>query len=295
MPLQLKSVANAIAPLRVSTSQKKPPAWALLSIATNVLLLVTVFTLVVRYESQLAGVTVRAEPVSAKAATPAQPSPSPELGPRHKWTYEQWVAQLQREADAAAEKKPEKLTVLAGDSISLWFPADLLPSERSWLNQGISGETSEGLLKRLPLFDRTQPDTVFVMIGINDLIRGVADETILSNLRAIVQDLRSVHGSAQIVVQSILPHSGAKSTWEGRDRLLEIPNDRIRSLNEQLAAIAAEEGVKYLDLYTLFADAQGNLRLDLTTDGLHLSDRGYLVWRSALQLFDRLQLSQPPA
>ncbi|HIK26905.1 MAG TPA: hypothetical protein IGR89_02355 [Oscillatoriaceae cyanobacterium M7585_C2015_266] len=250
--------------------------------------------LLLRYESKLAEITIKAEPVPTKASTPKPPSPSPELGPRHKWTYEQWVAQLRREADAAAEKKPEKLTVLAGDSISLWFPTNMLPPGRYWLNQGISGETTEGLLKRLPLFDRTQPDAIFVMIGINDLIRGIADETIINNLRAIIQDLQTVHSNAHIVIQSILPHSGAKSTWEGRKRLLQIPNQRIRSLNEQIAALAIEEGVKFLDLYPLFADSQGNLRLDLTTDGLHLSERGYLVWRSALQLFDNLELSQPP-
>lgn len=296
MPSQLKPASNPVAPWRrrLSNSQKKLPAWAWLSFASNVLLLVTVFMLLLRYESKLAEITVKAQPVPTKAATPSPPAPSPELGPRHKWTYEQWVAQLQREADAAAEKKPEKLTILAGDSISLWFPANMLPPGRYWLNQGISGETTEGLLKRLPLLDRTQPDAIFVMIGINDLIRGLADETILNNLRAIIQDLRTVHSNAHIVIQSILPHSGAKSTWEGRERLLQIPNQRIRSLNEQLAVIAIEEGVKFLDLYPLFADSQGNLRLDLTTDGLHLSERGYLVWRSALQLFDNLQLSQPP-
>ena len=31
-----------------------------------------------------------------------------------------------------------------------------------------------------------------------------------------------------------------------------------------------------------FADFQGNLRLELTTDGLHLSAEAYDVWRSAI-------------
>lgn len=286
-PLQLKSAANPVAS-RVSAALKKAPTWALLSLATNVLLLLSAILLLLRDDIRPASL-----PTTATNRTKVeQQQPVSELGQRHLWTYQQWVAQLEREAEAAAQNKPQRLTVLAGDSISLWFPAKLLPAGRSWLNQGISGETSDGLLKRLTLLDRTQPETVFVMIGINDLIRGVSNEAILDNQRLIIQDLRWVHPNVQIIVQSILPHSGTKATWEGRDRLLQIPNSRIRELNRQLALLAQEEGVKFLDLYSLFTDAQGNLRLEFSTDGLHLNEKGYLVWRSALQIFTQIELDQ---
>ncbi|CAD5980198.1 Lipolytic enzyme, G-D-S-L [Planktothrix tepida] len=210
--------------------------------------------------------------------------------PRHRWTYEQWVEQLKREANAIAERSPEHLRILAGDSLSLWFPSELLPPEQTWLNQGISGETSAGLLKRIKLFDITQPDTIFVMIGINDLIRGVDDTTLLNNYREIIRDLRWVHPDTQIVVQSILPHSGKQSSWEGRDRLLKISNERIRNLNQSLKLIAEEEGAYYFNLHSLFTDADGNLRPELSTDGLHLSQQGYLVWSSALKLYTQIAL-----
>jgi len=45
------------------------------------------------------------------------------------------------------------------------------------------------------------------MIGINDLLRGMTDET-MENQRQIVRYLRQVHPDSQIVVQSILPYSG---------------------------------------------------------------------------------------
>nr|WP_044171207.1 SGNH/GDSL hydrolase family protein [Oscillatoria sp. PCC 10802] len=267
------------------------PTWAFVALASNVLLMLAVFVVLQR-EARLLG-AARANAQAAQVQSQSQSAQAPTLGPRLQWTYEQWVGQLKREADAAAEKKPQRLSILAGDSITMWFPPELLPPGRIWLNQGISGETSEGLLKRLTLFDRTEPETVFVMIGINDLIRGVADDTILNNQRLIIQDLRSVHPYTQIVVQSILPHSADKATWEGRERLLAIPNQRIRKLNKELAAIAAEQGVEYLDLYPLFADAQGNLPMSFSTDGLHLNSQGYLVWRSGLLLFSQLRLEEP--
>ena len=199
-----------------------------------------------------------------------------------KLTYEQRFAILKQEANLATLNRPQHLTVIAGDSLSDWFPADLLPPEQTWLNQGIAGETSAGLLRRLHLFERTQPETIFVMIGINDLFQGVTDETILENQRQIVSYLRRIHPHSQIVVQAILPYS--EGTWGG-DHLLAISNVRIRQLNHQLEAIAQAEGVKYLDLHPLFTDSQGNLRADLSTDGLHLNHQGYIVWRSALEMY----------
>lgn len=254
--------------------------------------MLTVILLIVRAESSssdlqnLSELQGNGSSAIENASGSENPGMEPQLGPRHQWNYEQWLAQLQREAEAIAANPPERLGVLAGDSISLWFPPELLPPQRTWLNQGISGEVSSGLLKRLPLFDNCNPEVIFVMIGINDLIRGVSPSEVLENHRAIVRDLVWVHPNARIVVQSILPHSGSGASWEGRDRLLNIPNDRIGEINRELAAIASEEGVEFLDLYPLFADSQGNLRLDLTTDGLHLNEQGYLVWRTALMVFD---------
>jgi lysophospholipase L1-like esterase len=213
-----------------------------------------------------------------------------DLGPRRQLTYEQWVGLLAQEARVAAERQPPHLTVLLGDSLSLWFPSNLLLPNRTWLNQGISGETSSGLLERLDVLDGTYPETIFVMIGINDLIRGGTDEAILDNQRHIIRYLKEAHPTTQIVVQSILPHADDRATWEGRDRLLAVSNARIRHLNEELAAIAKREDVYFLNLYSLFADHDGNLRMELSTDGLHLNPQGYLVWRTALELYSQIEL-----
>lgn len=232
----------------------------------------------------------QANAVQVSQVQSAPLSPPAELGPRHQLSYKEWIVLLQREAEVVADKQPQRLTVMVGDSLSLWFPPDLLPLERSWLNQGISGETTAGLLKRLNLFDRTEPETIFLLIGVNDLIRGVSDEAILDNQAQIIRYLRRVHPKSQLVVQSILPHAGSRATWEGKGRLQEIANSRIRRLNQQLETIATEQGSFYLDLHPLFTDGEGNLRMNLTTDGLHLSPQGYMVWRSALQIFDQIKL-----
>jgi lysophospholipase L1-like esterase len=207
----------------------------------------------------------------------------PQLGERQYLDYQQWVNLLRQEA-IAAQNEP-RLTVLLGDSISLWFPPDLLPGRRTWLNQAISGERSAGLQQRIDLLAVAPVETVFIMIGINDLIGGEPEWQVVENIDATVADLQAQHPQAQIVVQSILPHGGERSTWEGRDRLLALPPGRIEAVNESLADVAQRRGVNYLDLHAAFTDGEGYLRPELTTDGLHLNEQGYWVWRTAIAVF----------
>lgn len=188
-------------------------------------------------------------------------------------SYEQWKRLLAKEARAVSQGQgSNRLSVLVGDSLSLWFPQERLPGGSLWLNQGISGDNSRGILKRLSAFSQTRPDVIYVLAGINDLRQGATDETILDNLRQIVRRLRQEHPRSSVIVQSILP-----------TRINTIPNRRIRNLNQQLAILAQQQGAGYLDIHSRFSDVEGNLRVDLTTDGLHLSGRGYEVWQSALQ------------
>ena len=269
------------------------PAWGFLSLLTNLILMLAVILLIWRQQ--------KITPVVATTAIPNPPEPvnlnwknqyvPPELGPRHQLSYPQWLDMLKQEAKITADKNPQRLTIIAGDSLSLWFPPELLPEDRNWLNQGISGEVSNGLLQRLDFFDRTQPDMILVMVGINDLIRGLDDQEILTNYRQIISYLRRKHPQAEIVIQSILPHGAEGTTWEGKEKLLAIPNSRIRKLNQELNNIATKKGARYLNLHPLFTDQQGNLRSNFTTDGLHLSPPGYLVWRTALQMYTNQQLT----
>ena len=219
----------------------------------------------------------------------------PRPGGGRKLNYQQWVDVLKQEADSAAARNPSHLTVLLGDSLSLWFPGELMPGRRMWINQSISGERTKGLLNRLDLFKKNDVESIFLMIGINDLIWGETDEDIITNYKEIVRQLKKEHPNTQIVVQSILPHGGEISTWESRDKLLALPSDRIIAMNETLKKIAKDNNAYYLDLYPIFVTGDGHLRPDLTTDGLHLNREGYLVWRSAIALYAQLELQDPPA
>ncbi|MEL6778856.1 MAG: GDSL-type esterase/lipase family protein [Cyanobacteria bacterium J06597_16] len=278
----------------------KIPSWAALSLVMNGLLFISL--LAVQQEqassaSQLAA-DVAIDPALDTASIDAAIADAvidlPRPGGDRKLNYQEWVEVLDQDAQAMAAKNPEHLTVLLGDSLSLWFPGELMPGRRVWINQSISGERTQGLLNRLDLLEDNDVEAVFLMIGINDLIWGKTDDEIISNYKEIVRRLKEDHPKTQIVVQSVLPHSGEQSTWESRDKLLALPSDRIVNMNNALKKIAADNGAYYLDLYPIFVTGDGDLRTDLTTDGLHLNRQGYLVWRSAIALYAQLELQDGP-
>jgi lysophospholipase L1-like esterase len=190
----------------------------------------------------------------------------------HLPSHQDWQALLQREATVMAQSQGRnRLTVVVGDSLALWLPSEALPQDRFWLNQSISGETTAHMLRRLDYFAHTRPDTIHVMAGINDLKNGASDTEVTQNIQQMLTRLRQQHPQAKIIVYSILP-----TRWDS------LPSDRIRRINAQLAYLTAQQGAFFADLQPTFADGQGQLRRELTTDGLHLSRQGYEVWRTAL-------------
>ncbi len=196
-------------------------------------------------------------------------------------SYAQWRELLALEARTAG-RSGSNVTAMVGDSLSQWFPADRLPGRQLWLNQGISGDTTTGILDRLAFLDTAKPDTIYFMAGVNDLKRGANERDVLRNISQIITRLKRQHPTAQIIVQSVLP-----------TRSEQIPNDRIRKLNPLIQELAQRQGVDYLDLQQQFRDGDGSLRADLTTDGIHLSPAGYQVWQGALQRMDQ-RLAQRP-
>ena len=212
-------------------------------------------------------------------------------------TYKDWLYILEEEAlliqnqfaqssefKTAQERNSKRLIVILGDSLTQWFPSRLLPSKRLWLNQGISGDTTEGILKRLFIFSQIQPDAIYILAGINDLKNQISPGTILENYQQIIQTLQQNHPQTPILIQSIFPTSLPTKFLP-----FNIPNPQIQDLNQQLAQVVRKSGATYLDFYPRFTDSQGNLRSDLTTDGLHLSQNGYKLWQFALhQIESRL-------
>jgi lysophospholipase L1-like esterase len=278
----------------VSPISKTVPGWVYLSVVTNVVLGTTLglWFLGDRYftETLLNPPTSRTSTVAKAVETPEIVAQAASMPLGRSLTYQDWVDLLDKEAKAIIKSNPDRLIVMAGDSLTLWFPQDILPTDYTWLNQGISGETASGLAKRLKLFDQTNPEAIFVMVGINDLLKGNSEQEILDAQSEIIAQLKKSHPTSKIILQSLLPRAKEEITAANATQVEALSNARIYQFNRRLAALADQTNVEFLDLQPLFADKEGFLRSDLTTDGLHLSTQGYLVWRSAIQTFNQLAL-----
>ena len=55
-------------------------------------------------------------------------------------------------------------------------------------------------------------------------------------------------------------------------------NEKIININKELKAFADKtENVTYINMYDKLIDEDGNMKLEYTREGLHLSDEGYKV------------------
>lgn len=118
---------------------------------------------------------------------------------------------------------PEDALVLAaGDSLTYGTGAPpggsypyMLAKMTDWnvINAGIAGDTSMGVLRRLPmLLLRYKPKLVIICIGINDFTLGIAQDVVKKNIHEICQQVQS-SGAAQLLVS--VPYMTQKNYQEG--------------------------------------------------------------------------------
>lgn len=169
----------------------------------------------------------------------------------------------------------EKLTVSTNDIL---FLGDSITDEGEWSdwfsavtirNRGISGDTTSGVLRRLPGLLKTPPQAIFLMIGINDLIvLGRSPDQVLSHYQQILTLIQQSAPQTQVYVQSVLPVS---------DTAFPGINPKILQLNQGIAALAEALGYRYVDLHPLFV-VDGEIDGACTADGVHLNGEGYARW-----------------
>jgi len=142
-------------------------------------------------------------------------------------------------------------------------------------NRGISGDTTEGVLFRLNEVTRSKPKMVFLLIGINDLSRGVSKDTVNHNICRIADRIRKDSPKTKVFIQSILPVSDTFGLFKNHTN----KTDDVLWINSQLKTWCDKENVGFVDLYSRFKIADSErLNPQLTNDGLHLTGDGYLLW-----------------
>lgn len=170
--------------------------------------------------------------------------------------------------------KGEVDKVFIGDSITdhgefqEYFPEEVV------LNRGIGEDETKGVLNRIDEVVSRNPKEVFIMIGINDIQSKVEQGVYQKNMEKIIHSFDK--NSTKVILQSILPINN-------QDYNHTISNARIDHFNKVLQNIAEENGIQYIDLNRHFEDENGQMKKELTVDGIHLNGEGYDTWLKNLK------------
>jgi len=200
--------------------------------------------------------------VLAEPAAPARPAAARKL------SYQDY-----RRGLFALSKIETASIVMLGDSLTEGAPWLELTGCRSLVNRGIGGDTTTRLLGRLDEVLKLKPRAVFLMIGVNDITLKIERHTTVENLRAILDRLE--RSSTQTFLAYVLPVTAgyAKKGMNGS----------IADLNAAISGVLADHSnTRPIDIRPLMRGSDGSLRDELSYDGLHISPKGYAVWRDAI-------------
>lgn len=171
--------------------------------------------------------------------------------------------------------KTKNAVVFLGNSITEranWY--ELLPKKQI-LNRGIGGDNTFGVLARLDDILAQKPKKVFLLIGINDVGRGLPLEVITGNYEKILSKFKKDSPRTRVYVQSVLPMNDDILSAAYLKNKKEI----VKSLNKEIISLAEKFDYEYIDLYQdVFSDGYGNLIPELTIDGIHINPQANVKW-----------------
>jgi lysophospholipase L1-like esterase len=176
---------------------------------------------------------------------------------------------------------------------SVLMIGDSLTSEGEWselfenykvLNRGIAGDRTYNIIDRIDELIRHEPEYIFLMAGINDLIFDQRPPSeMIRDYQTLLSKIKISLPKTNVIVQSLLPVS----------KSFAASNSSVIESNQRLAELSKLYSATFVDLYPEFIDEHGQLSDAFSEDGLHLNGKGYWLWREILS--KRILTSEPPA
>ena len=121
------------------------------------------------------------------------------------------------------------------------------------------------------------PKKVYLLLGTNSMAT-LSDEAFLKYYEDFLDFLLpQLPADTVYYLQAIPPVTAGKMESDENFSV-----ERIRGLNEQLALMAYQKGLYFLDLFSALSDETGALREDIASGEIHLNDTGYSLWREFL-------------
>lgn len=170
--------------------------------------------------------------------------------------------------------------IFLGNSITNGSEWAELFQNKNVKNRGISGDICMGVYDRLDPIVKGKPAKIFLLIGINNVSRGISADTIISEIGMIVHKIKRKSPKTKLYLQSVLPVNDCYGMFSGHTSRWQV----VKQINDLLKPLAEKEGATYIDLYSHFVDGDtGKMNPQYTNDGVHLLGKGYLLWRDIVK------------
>lgn len=171
--------------------------------------------------------------------------------------------------------------VCAGSSLMELFPVEKFIQEAEMdvtlYNRGICGYVTEELLEHIDtcILD-LQPARLFVNIGTNDLSNpGETIEQMIANYDRILSIVQEKFPQVELYMMAYYPINYEAASEELKPCLRVRTNERISEANEAVKVLAQKHHARYIDLNAPLKDANGSLKAEYTTEGMHITEDGY--------------------
>lgn len=210
-------------------------------------------------------------PVAAEqtsAVTPApELTPTPEANPTKEFT--QVDASYFDDALLIGDSRTVGLQEYGTLSNACWF-ANVGMSVYSVQSAQIA-VTGLGTVSLETLMTQKTFGKVYLMLGVNEL--GYDFGTTVAKYQELVEKIRAWQPDAVLFIEANLHLAQQRSATDSI-----VNNKNIDRFNAEIAKLADQRTVFYIDINELFDDENGNLRSDYTSDSTHIYAKYYQDW-----------------
>lgn len=127
--------------------------------------------------------------------------------------------------------------------------------------------------KEIERIRKTNPEEIFILLGVNDLLYGISSSQFVSDYEKLIQNVKSKMPKSKIYIEAIFPVSAKIEQQKPM-----MSNKRINEFNTALKEMAWQQEVQFLEASSLFKDKNGRMGTEHSSDGIHLKYKSYKLW-----------------
>ncbi len=175
--------------------------------------------------------------------------------------------------------------LFVGSSLMEHFPINEILVNRGLdlaiYNRGISGYTIPELLESMneQIFD-LEPSVIFINIGTNDISRPEeTKEDLYRDYKEVLRQIKERLPLALVYMMAYYPVNPALAqeiqAWPEAPEAARLRKERLPGANDIVKKLAAEFCYEYIDVNEGLYDDAGELKRELSTDGIHMWPEAY--------------------